>query len=375
MKDSSALPHVSALLEQAANIKIGSGSAAAWGKIGQNSFSEVYVGKTGHLPFSDPITPATRFDLASLTKVLAMTSFYMVLFEKGMIELDAPLEKYLPQEVTENPDLRTITIAQLLSHTSGLPAHRPFFEEMKLRFGVNLPFVSIAPRREFFYSLVLASRREAEPGTRVVYSDIGALILSYLAEKMFPGKTFAHLVQERVWNLIPGCSLQFRPVITDALGERRKIEFSGESVAMTEYCPWRGLLQGQVHDDNCWSMGGLAAHAGVFGSLHDVTAWISGLTNGAFVSPSTFARFSKEVMSPVAARRTLGFDMPALDGSGSTGNSLSMNSIGHLGFTGTSLWLDLNQGAFVVLLTNRVHPTRNDLRIRLLRRAFHALIA
>ena len=304
-----------------------------------------------------------------------MTSFYMVMAERGGVDPESTLGLLLPEESKRNPDLEKITVAQLLSHTSGLPANLPFFEEMRIRFGENLPFVPIALRKEFFYSLVLSSRREAEPGAQVCYSDVGALILGYLAEKLFHGKSFDNLVQEWVWDAIPGCTLHYRPVVTDSSGARHGVALRRESVAMTELCPWRGMLQGQVHDDNCWSMGGIAPHAGVFGTLRGVVAWIHGLVNGKWVSRSTLERFGQEVSAPVQARRTLGFDMPSLDGSGSTGNFFSMNSIGHLGFTGTSLWLDLDSGSFAVLLTNRVHPSRSDLRIRKLRRAFHSLIA
>jgi CubicO group peptidase (beta-lactamase class C family) len=143
---------------------------------------------------------------------------------------------------------------------------------------------------------------------------------------------------------------------------------------MTENCPWRGLLQGEVHDDNAWSRGGVAGHAGLFGRLQDVQHWIEALFSGLWVSRSTLRRFADVHVDSSGARRAHGFDVPSIDGSGSTGLSFSMNSIGHLGFTGTSVWMDLDSGDFAVLLSNRVHPKRTDDRIRAVRREFHRII-
>ena len=367
---------VQALLEDAVSQRIGSGSAAAWGDLSGNKNNEVYAGKTSHFLTADSVGPATIFDLASLTKVLAMTSLYMVFDEQGMLHPEDLLERHLPEEVKAHPHLKGISIGHLLSHTSGLPAHRNIFEELKMEFGPHLPFASIQSRKKSYDQKILAIPREHPIGERVVYSDIGASLLSYLAEKI-TGMSFDQLVQERVWSSIPACDLHYRPVVQDSLSERLRVQNIGESIAMTEFCPWRGWLQGQVHDDNCWSMGGVAAHAGVFGTLNGVRSWVHALVDGRIVSMQTLQRFTREVLlaDGQGARRTLGFDMPALDGSGSTGFYFSPHSVGHLGFTGTSLWIDLDRNRYAVLLTNRVHPSRNDLRIRSLRRAFHAILS
>jgi CubicO group peptidase (beta-lactamase class C family) len=140
---------------------------------------------------------------------------------------------------------------------------------------------------------------------------------------------------------------------------------------MTEICPWRGRLQGEVHDDNTWSRGGKAGHAGLFGRLKDLELWIDSLLGGDFVSRRTLREFARVVTDSSGNRRAFGFDVSALDGSGSTGFAFSPATIGHLGFTGTSLWMDLDQGVYAILLTNRVHPVRTDDRIRQLRREYH----
>jgi CubicO group peptidase (beta-lactamase class C family) len=151
-------------------------------------------------------------------------------------------------------------------------------------------------------------------------------------------------------------------------------DLAGEKIAATEICPWRGMLVGQVHDDNAWSRGGVAGHSGAFGRLRDVKTWLKQIFSGDFIGRNTLEKFTQEAVSIDGTRRTLGFDMPSMDGSGSTGFSFSRNTVGHLGFTGTSLWVDLETADYAILLTNRVHPSRDDLRIRWVRREFHKLV-
>jgi CubicO group peptidase (beta-lactamase class C family) len=362
------------LFKAALEQDIGSGIAASYGYF-NSAPTDLYAGKTSHLADAGLITSNTRFDLASLTKILATTSLYMVWVDAGLVDVDAPIEIYLPEEAKAHPLLAKLTIRQLLSHTSGLSAWKPFYEDMKSHFGLNLPYVSLEARYQRFFEDVFSFDPETGPGVQAVYSDLGFLILGYMAEKLGK-KRFDHLVQEQVWSKIPGCELHFRPVMMDAEGERYRIRITGESVAMTEECPWRGLLQGQVHDDGAWSMGGICGHAGVFGTLNDVKFWMQALVNGKICSYATLEAFSKEVIlnNGTGSRRTMGFDMPALNGTGTTAFALSPTSIGHLGFTGTSLWMDLDRGFGAILLTNRVHPSRLDLRIRNLRREFHTQI-
>jgi len=374
------------ILERAIQDRIGSGLAAAAGALDSSSsilqWPEVYLGETSHdLTSHDltdaikgPITPATKFDLASLTKILSITSLFMNWVDGGRVDLDQSLEHFLPEVTARHAHLKPLTLFHLLSHTSGLPAWKPFYEEMRVHFGDQLPFLPIAQRKDYFFELVFSTMPEISPGTKAVYSDLGFLILGAVAEKI-GGKSLDQLAHEIVWNPI-GTGLQYRPVVTDTAGERARIRQTGESVAATEDCPWRGLVQGQVHDDNAWSMGGVAGHAGVFGTLIDVKRWAQALLDGKIASPAVLKKFTTEVRlndgSP--SGRALGFDLPAKDGSGSTADAFFSTAIGHLGFTGTSIWLDLDQGRGAILLTNRVHPSRDDLRIRNLRREFHSQI-
>jgi hypothetical protein len=346
--------------------------AASFGKIdtllNHGETHDCYVGRESHLTSSGLVTAATVFDLASLSKILATTLLAMKQVEIGKISLDQSLSQSLPEYVAQNPDAKDITLRDLLTHSSGLPAWRPFYEALKDRFGSNLPWIGLDQRIQFFDQELDRVPLENSVGEKIVYSDLGFLLLERVLSPDLNQDVSA------LWGQVSELKLHYRPVVSDSFSERVRIQNRGESVSMTELCPWRGLLQGQVHDDNCWSRGGIGGHAGVFGTLSDVKHWIRGLFSESIVSLKTLREFSTEFQDGTGNRRALGFDLPPKDGSGSTGNAFSPNTIGHLGFTGTSLWMDLDSGDYAVLLTNRVHPSRDDLRIRQLRRDFHEWI-
>jgi serine-type D-Ala-D-Ala carboxypeptidase len=359
---------VKSLLNEAVSLRIGSGMAAAFGTLDSvNTAARIYVGQESHFGAS-VVCPRTIFDLASLTKILATTSLYMCWHDQGRIHLD----EYYPG--------KSFTFRQLLNHTSGLPAWKPFYENLIAHFlgddlvlnpgsavGANqvknispsaataLMAIPVNERKSYMESLVLAEVPQSTPGEKVVYSDLGFLLLAFHAERI-TGSSFASLVKDEVWSRIPGCGLSYREL------QHRQNVSSG--IAATEWCPWRSLLQGEVHDDNAWSMGGVAGHAGVFGTLEDVIAWVRAMATGQMVSWRTLREFAKPIMDLSGNRRALGFDF-------SSHAAFSASTIGHLGFTGTSVWMDLDQGRFAILLTNRVHPSREDIRIRDFRQAFH----
>jgi CubicO group peptidase (beta-lactamase class C family) len=364
----SVLNRVKSVLNQALSIRIGSGMAAAWGAFDDPSaIHRVYLGRESH--FTDSvICPRTFFDLASLTKILATTSLYMKWFDRGLIDLDSPYPG------------KQFTFRQLLSHTSGLPAWKPFYEQviqclagMELvsdpgsAIGSNrvtnisseaaarLMMIPLMDRRSCFDSLILAENPIAHPGEKVIYSDIGFSLLMIHAERV-SGMSFEDLIKREIWSAIPGCGLHYRE-----LDVRSPVS---TGVAATEWCDWRGLLSGEVHDDNAWSRGGIAGHAGAFGTLEDVILWTRFLMEGKMVSMNTLRAFTTPVSDVSGCKRGLGFDF-------SSHPAHSPMTIGHLGFTGTSLWMDLDRGRFAILLTNRVHPSREDTRIRELRQVFH----
>jgi CubicO group peptidase (beta-lactamase class C family) len=302
-----------------------------------------------------PTGEETIFDLASLTKVLATTTFALQLVERGRIDLDEPICERLP--LWRGDDRAAVTMADLLSHCSGLPAWRPLFRQHD--------------GREAFARAICETPLEYEPRTRALYSDLGFML--------------AGLILERA----AGASLdwQFHRFWPDGDGSRPGYELAftppaswGSRTAPTEYDPWRGrLLVGEVHDENAAGLGGVGGHAGLFGTAPAVGIFarrvLRGLrrltANDPFADPELLARFVSRTNVP-GSSRALGWD--TMLPTSSCGHEMSPRAIGHTGFTGTSLWIDPDWDVYVVLLTNRVHPTRENTAIQALRPAVHDAI-
>ncbi|MEZ4469308.1 MAG: serine hydrolase domain-containing protein [bacterium] len=308
-----------------------------------------------HAPGGPLAGPETRWDLASLTKPLTTVAWCSQLVEDGRLDLAAPLGDLLP---VADAALARAPVALLLTHTAGLAAHRPYFEglgPMVLRTGRHAS-ARLAIRR-----MLLQSEPESPPGAVERYSDLGFLLLEAACEAVD-----GPLAQ--AWARLPfhgPDALHFRPLpaATDA------------RYAATERCPWRGrLLQGEVHDDNCWTLGGIAGHAGLFGTLDAALAAVMALLAGARGArvpypPALFEGLSPRWMHPLGTF-VRGFDTPT-PGASSSGTRFGRTAFGHLGFTGTSFWIDPAADVAMVLLTNRVCPSRDDTRIRWLRPAVH----
>lgn len=300
------------------------------------------------------------YDLASLTKPLATALSIVALVGEGKISLEGKITDYLPAVLPE--DKWEITIYQLLNHSSGLPAHRPYFEELE-----SLP---AAGRKEKLLGLISAEKLAAPPGTTAIYSDLGYLLLGLIIEELAGVGLERYFQDKIVGPLGLGEGIFFNPP-----GRARKAR---ETFMPTEDCPWRGrVLQGEVSDENCWVLGGVAGHAGLFGNIESVlslTCAIMDIWQGKREHPCLRRKdlaFFLEAQSQVAGSPwALGFDRPT-PGSSSSGQYLSPRSVGHLGFTGTSFWIDPDKGLVVVLLTNRVHPSRENLLIREFRPLFH----
>jgi CubicO group peptidase (beta-lactamase class C family) len=352
------------LLQFAIRQGIGSGAAAAFGNLSNQKFDHLLVeGVTSLDRFTaQKVQNTTFFDLASLTKIIVTTSVCLKKYEQGQLDLNLPLQDSAWAA-------NGFSIAQLLSHTSGLPAWNSFYENVQKQFGASLKLASLQDRQQYFDRLVAASICKYPVGQQTEYSDVGFLLLGQWLEKQFQADLIS-LFEQTVLNGMPQTTFHYRPLYSGS-----GFNQIDPSVVATEVCPDRGWLQGQVHDDNTSSRGGIAPHAGLFGSIEDVTAWIHELFSGRFVSFLTLKTFTQQWKN---SGRALGFDLPARDGSGSTGSAFSMNSVGHLGYTGTSLWVDLDSGDYAVLLTNRLHSRqqnpRLDHRIRNLRQDFHRIV-
>lgn len=278
--------------------------------------------------------PSTLWDLASLTKVVALTTAVMQLTERGVIDLDAPVTRYLAEFA--GPGKEPVTVRHLLTHSSGLPGWRPLYQQ--------------APNRDSALALVFATPLDTVPGARMVYSDLGAILLGQIVEQV-SGEPFERYVQTRILAPLGMGETMFRP--PPALHPR---------VAPTEVDSWRGRqLRGEVHDENAHRLGGVSSHAGLFSTARDLTRFARMMLNGGtldgskIVSPETIAAFTR-VQNAVLSHRALGWE--TANGTNSGGHLLSSRAFGHTGFTGTSIWIDPEQNLFILLLSNRVNPTR-----------------
>lgn len=351
-------PETTALLEQAVRDRTFPGCVFAVLTPGKEELEEDTVRAVGQFTY-DPDSPrimaSTTYDLASLTKVLATTLAVMQLYERRQLTLDLPLTEWLPEfAAADLSDRRRarVTLRMLLDHSSGLPGYVRLFESVNTRAG-----------------LIAACLREpltADPGVRAEYSDLGFILLGYLIEKI-SGERLDSYCQREIFHPLGMSTTRYCPV-PDARA----------SIPPTEND--RGfrhrIIQGEVHDENASVMDGVAGHAGLFSSALDplrVAACI--LRDGVAVSgmqifsAETVALFTERSDVPRNTSRALGWDTPSVPSS--SGTRFSNRSIGHLGFTGTSLWIDLDAGIAVTLLTNRTWPDRANQAIRTLRPRFH----
>ena len=305
---------------------------------------------------SPEVKAETVFDLASVTKVVATTAVAMLLYERHRLQLDAPLAKFLPEFVSLAPRHQqaareAVTIRMLLAHSSGLPAYEKLFQ--------------FARSREELIRAALTTRLVATPGSRAEYSDIGFILLGeVLAQKAdLPLDLFARqeiftplgMMRTR-FNPPPEWKLEIPPTEDDHAFRRR-------------------IIQGEVNDENAFVMGGVAGHAGVFAPATDVARFAECMLRGGapLYQPVTVKLFTRREETPAGTTRALGWDTPSLHES-SSGRRFSQASFGHLGFTGTSLWIDPGRELSVTFLTNRTWPNRASQAIRQVRPLVHDAI-
>ena len=300
-------------------------------------------------------TRETIYDLASLTKPLATTLAVMQLIQQSRLSLDQTVVSVLPRFL--DPMTALVTVRHLLAHSSGLADYRPYY--------LSLQHFPLKERREHLETLLIREPLLCAPGRQVLYSDLGFMILRWVVETL-SGKRLDHFVSEFLYK-----PLGLERLFFIDLNQQARIDH----FAATELCDWRNtLLKGKVHDDNAFVMGGIDGHAGLFGSAADVARLISVL-NSDYRGRSGLSFFNTKLVREFWSRQTpsgraLGFDMPSIDGA-SCGQYFSRDGVGHLGYTGTSVWIDPDRSIYIVLLTNRVHPSRYRVGIRAFRPRIH----
>jgi CubicO group peptidase (beta-lactamase class C family) len=307
------------------------------------------VGTLAYDSGSPPVRDDTVYDLASLTKVLSTATLVMRETERGSIALDDVLPHLLPG--CRNPALAGITVEDVLSHCAGFPAYRPFYQSLE--------------GEDAFEAGICATPLEYVPRSQSIYSDLGFILLGIALGRGVP-------LEQRfdaMWaQMAAGEDLQFLP--PDKWRAR---------TAPTERDPWRQrLLAGEVHDENAAALGGVAGHAGLFGTAPAVGAYarhlfqvLDGRTG--VMAESSLRRFVTRRPGVPDSSRALGWD--TMLPTSSCGTRMSSTAVGHTGFTGTSLWIDRAQDYYVVLLSNRVHPSRAGDAIGRVRRAVHDAVA
>lgn len=319
-----------------------------------------FAGRIGAATDAPSVGPETRFDLASLTKPLTTMVWILGLVERGLLALDRPIGASLD---VHDPALSATPLWRLMTHTAGLPAHRRYFAGL----GPTTRRTGRFDRaRQAMRRMLRATELARPPGSSERYSDPGFLLLEWIGEAID-----APLASR--WADLPGHGpegLHFQP--------SRQHPRSIPGYAPTEQCPLRQrLVQGEVHDENAWVMGGVAGHAGCFGNLPAVLAqgrrWLDALTGDGAplgISPALAEEAVDRRWMHPHGTRVLGWDTPT-PGRSSSGARFGRRAVGHLGFTGTSIWLDPEKRVVMVLLTNRICPDRANPAIRTFRPLLH----
>lgn len=315
--------------------------------------------------FGTPVTLNTIFDLASLTKPLATALAVADLISSGRLSQKTQLKDVLPAAC--GTDKARITMDMLLRHRSGLPAHRPYFKS------ISGPVPGMSARKHL-RRLILAEPLEYAPDSKEVYSDLGFMLLAWVVE-ILSGLRLDAFVNNRIFAPLNIYDLFFNPLGSDVPGgveKKNSLVF-----AATSHCSWREkMIIEEVEDENAWVAGGVEGHAGLFGTA-------AGVHHLCYRILMALESNAGNVIDPVVIRnfadrndgtmRPAGFDFPSEENA-SSGHFFSKRSVGHLGFTGTSFWIDPDNGLIAILLTNRVHPSRENVEIRKFRPRIHDLI-
>ena len=321
--------------------------------------SVVLLAAVGHYGADDrrPVTTETVYDLASLTKVIGLTTAAMLLVDSGKLDLDAPVQRYVP--AFQGPNKERVMIRHLLTHSSGLPAWRPLYAE--------------SADREHALALVDTTPLMRQPGDTFVYSDLGAMVLAQAVQAV-SGQRLDDFLAARLFGPLGMTSTRYLP----PENWRSRIAPTENDTVFRHR-----LLRGEVHDENAGRLGGVSGHAGLFSTAPDLARfaqWLLDTRRGHAppfaalrrLSPPLVQMFTQRQNIPPGSSRALGWDTPSENSS--AGTQMGPNAFGHTGFTGTSIWFDPDRDLFIILLTNRVNPTRANTRIFQVRRRVADLV-
>jgi serine-type D-Ala-D-Ala carboxypeptidase len=310
-------------------------------------------GRFTYDPQSFEATTSTLFDLASLTKVVATTTTAMLLYERGLLDLEAPVAGIVPEFILGSDDSRRkdVTLRMLLAHSSGLPAYEKLFLK--------------AHARDELLNAALAIPLAADPGSRAEYSDIGFIILGVALERL-ADESLDRFCQREIFAPLRMNSTTFNPP--------KEIR-SAILPAADDRTFRRRVIQGEVQDENAFVLGGVAPQAGLFSTAEDLAKFAHAMLDAGhpILRPETITLFTHQESAPQGTSRALGWDTPSL--TSQSGKYFSEESFGHLGYTGTSLWLDARRQLSITLLTNRTWPDCSNQGIKQVRPRFHDAVA
>jgi len=308
------------------------------------------MGRFSYEPNSPQVTTDSIFDLASASKVVATTSMAMILYERGLLDLEAPVAALIPEFGAADSRKAEVTVRMLLAHSSGLPA----YEKLFLRF----------KNREELLAAAFTNPLTADPGTRAEYSDIGFILLGAALERI-ADEPLDRFCQREVFGPLGMGRTTFNP----PANWRASIVPTADDRTFR-----RRVIQGEAQDENASVLGGVAGHAGVFSTVQDIAIFAQAMLNGGapIVRRETLAQFTRRESSPVGTSRALGWDTPSTPSQ--SGKYFSSYSFGHLGYTGTSLWIDPERQLSVTFLTNRTWPDCKNEAIKQVRPQVHDAI-
>jgi len=364
-------------VEQAINEAVERGAipgATIMVRIGEDIAFEGAFGNRALLPERSPMRMETVFDLSSLTKPLATTIAVMMLARDGKMRLDDRVTRFFHNFGVHGKGY--VTFRQTLAHCSGLAAWRPFYQKIaEVEKGGKVNFMASRGAKEFVYEEIHREKPEAAPGSRAIYSDLNFMLLGEMVEQV-SGVALNRFCRDKIFRPL---ELRATDFIDISLVRTRRLEPVPEMFAPTSVCVLRKrLLVGEVDDENAFAMGGVAGHAGLFAPVrevdriaHELIRCYAGRSD--FVPQKILREFWSRDKAVQDSTWALGWDSPSSEFS-SSGRHFTPAAVGHLGFTGTSIWIEPSREIAISLLTNRVHPRRDNQSIRDFRPKIHDLV-